>query len=199
MSKLPNDCICLFYFQVGWGGGLRVTTIESYAWEKNCNIWSSLYRCTLLLRQLRITRIKKYNWSTEYLILFFWTNPWNSIEKGCHSNCVTFLAFLTTYFDEHFFWKEIFQWYFVGTGILWNYRANSFYGSKKIESYVWEKNCNIWSSLYHCPLLLRQLKNNQNQTNTRFIHFCLEICQWHLNVRFLPLISYVPMIPVFKS
>ena len=20
MSKLPNDCICLFYFQVGWGG-----------------------------------------------------------------------------------------------------------------------------------------------------------------------------------
>jgi hypothetical protein len=27
----------------------------------------------------------------------------------------------------------------------------------------------------------------------RFIHFCLEICQWHLNVRFLPPISYVPM------
>jgi hypothetical protein len=26
-----------------------------------------------------------------------------SIEKGCHTNCVTFLAFLTTYFDEHFF------------------------------------------------------------------------------------------------
>jgi hypothetical protein len=21
MSKLPNVCICLFYFQVGWGGG----------------------------------------------------------------------------------------------------------------------------------------------------------------------------------
>ena len=33
------------------------------------------------------------------------------------TNCVTFLAFLTTYFDEHFFWKDIFQWYFVGTGI----------------------------------------------------------------------------------
>jgi hypothetical protein len=31
---------------------------------------------------------------------FFLTNPWNSIEKGCHANCVTFLAFLTTYFDE---------------------------------------------------------------------------------------------------
>jgi hypothetical protein len=31
-----------------------------------------------------------------------------------------------------------------------------------------------------------------------FIHFCLEICQWHLNVRFLPPISYVPMIAVFK-
>jgi hypothetical protein len=29
--------------------------------------------------------------------------PWNSIEKGCHTNCVTFLAFLTTHFDEHFF------------------------------------------------------------------------------------------------
>jgi hypothetical protein len=24
-----------------------------------------------------------------------------------------------------------------------NYRENSFYGSKKMESYVWEKNCNI--------------------------------------------------------
>ena len=37
----------------------------------------------------------------------------------------------------------------------------------KIESYVWEKNCNIWSSLILPPLrLLRQLKNNQNQTNT---------------------------------
>jgi hypothetical protein len=48
---------------------------------------------------------------------FFFTNPWNSIEKDCHTNCVAFLAFLTTYFDEHFFWKEIFQWYFVGNGI----------------------------------------------------------------------------------
>jgi hypothetical protein len=33
----------------------------------------------------------------------------------------------------------------------------------------------------------------------RFIHFCLEICQWHLNVRFLPPISYIPMIAVFKT
>ena len=52
-----------------------------------------------------------------YIFNFFLTNPWNSIEKGCHTNCVTFRAFLTTYFDEHCFWKEIFQWYFVGTGI----------------------------------------------------------------------------------
>jgi hypothetical protein len=70
---------------------------------------------------------------------FFLTNPWNSIEKGCHTNWVTFLAFLTTYFDEHFCWKEI------------NYTANSFYGSKKIESFAWEKNCNIWSSLVLPP------------------------------------------------
>jgi hypothetical protein len=48
---------------------------------------------------------------------FFLTNPWNSIEKGCHTNCVTFLVFLTTYFDEHFFWKEIFQWYFVDSWV----------------------------------------------------------------------------------
>jgi hypothetical protein len=33
----------------------------------------------------------------------------------------------------------------------------------------------------------------------RFIHVCLEICQWHLNVRFLPPIIYVPMIAVFKT
>jgi hypothetical protein len=32
-----------------------------------------------------------------------------------------------------------------------------------------------------------------------FIDFCLEICQWHLHVRFLPPISYVPMITVFKT
>ena len=32
-----------------------------------------------------------------------------------------------------------------------------------------------------------------------FIDFCLEICQWHLNVRFLPPISYVPMIAVLKT
>ena len=30
-------------------------------------------------------------------------------------------------------------------------RANSFYGSKKIESYVWKKYCNIWSSLIPPP------------------------------------------------
>jgi hypothetical protein len=36
-----------------------------------------------------------------YIFNSFLTNPWNSIEKGCHTNCVTFLAFLTTYFDEH--------------------------------------------------------------------------------------------------
>ena len=31
------------------------------------------------------------------------------------------------------------------------YYETSFYGSKKIESYVWEKNCNIWSSLIPPP------------------------------------------------
>ena len=36
----------------------------------------------------------------------------------------------------------------------------------KIESYVWEKNCNMTLSYTAAPLLLRQLKNNQNQTNT---------------------------------
>jgi hypothetical protein len=57
------------------------------------------------------------------------------IEKGCHTNCVTFLAFLTTYFDEHFFWKDI----------LWApaYNNNTLPDTGKIESYVWEKNCNI--------------------------------------------------------
>jgi hypothetical protein len=28
-----------------------------------------------------------------YILNCFLTNPWNSIEKGCHTNCVTFLAF----------------------------------------------------------------------------------------------------------
>jgi hypothetical protein len=50
MSKLPNDGICLFYFQIGWGGIKQIQNmnlmlnmkdinkIESYVWEKNCNI-----------------------------------------------------------------------------------------------------------------------------------------------------------------
>ena len=36
----------------------------------------------------------------------------------------------------------------------------------KIESYVWEKIVISDPLLYRRPLLLRQLKNNQNQTNT---------------------------------
>ena len=36
-----------------------------------------------------------------YIFIFFWTNSWISIEKGCHPNCITFMAFLTTYFIEH--------------------------------------------------------------------------------------------------
>jgi hypothetical protein len=36
----------------------------------------------------------------------------------------------------------------------------------KIESYVWEKIAIADPLLYHRPLLLRQLKINQNQTNT---------------------------------
>jgi hypothetical protein len=37
----------------------------------------------------------------------------------------------------------------------------------KIESYIWEKKIVISDPLlYHRPLLLRQLNNNQNQTNT---------------------------------
>ena len=36
----------------------------------------------------------------------------------------------------------------------------------KIDSYVWEKIVISDPLLYRRPLLLRQLKNNQNQTNT---------------------------------
>ena len=32
-------------------------------------------------------------------------------KKVCHTKCVTLLAFLTTYFDGNFFWKDIFQWW----------------------------------------------------------------------------------------
>jgi hypothetical protein len=68
----------------------------------------------------------------------------------------------------------------------------------KIESYVWEKIVISDPLLYRRPLLLRQLKNNQNQTifnikfmfcicfiiiidlifiDFRFIHSYLDICQ----------------------
>jgi hypothetical protein len=41
------------------------------------------------------------------------------IEKGCHTNCVTFLAFFTTYFDEHFSGKSYFN------DILWALAYNN--------------------------------------------------------------------------
>jgi hypothetical protein len=40
----------------------------------------------------------------------------------------------------------------------------------KIESYVWEKIVISDPLLYRRPLLLRQLKNNQNQRNTTEAH-----------------------------
>jgi hypothetical protein len=75
------------------------------------NIAFYYYHQMNLLYSFIISKILVYIFKS-----FSFTNPWNPIEKGCHTNCVTFLAFLTTYFDEHFFWKKIFQWYFVGTG-----------------------------------------------------------------------------------
>jgi hypothetical protein len=46
----------------------------------------------------------------------YFLQVWWALAPCIFINCVTFLAFLTTYFDEHCFWKKIFQWYFVGTG-----------------------------------------------------------------------------------
>jgi hypothetical protein len=163
MSKLPNDCICLFYFQIGWGGGgvvwgwlYLINSLQKKP-TKNTDshpavllnsfkfydpvvfVWFWLFFSCLRRRGGgSIRRIRYYNFFPKHSFLFFYyhkmnllysfiiskilvyifnsfflTNSWNSIEKGCHTNCVTFLA----YFDEHFFWKEIFQWYFVGTGI----------------------------------------------------------------------------------
>ena len=166
MFKLPNDCICIFYFQVGWGGGgvdwgwlYLINSLQKKTQKKQTATqlvllnsfkvcapvafaWFWLFFSCLRRRGRRYKRgsditiyypniafyfyYHKMNLLYSFIISkilvyifnsFFLTNPWNSIEKGCHTNCVTFLAFLTTYFDEHFFWKEIFQWYFVGTGI----------------------------------------------------------------------------------
>jgi hypothetical protein len=47
MSKLPNDCICLFYFQVGWGGG----KFEGCFGKKNVISEPLFYRRPLLLRR----------------------------------------------------------------------------------------------------------------------------------------------------
>ncbi len=151
MSKLPNDCICLFYFQVGWGGGGVVWgwlyLINSLK-KKNTHtdihpgvllnsfkfcppvvfVWFWLFFICLRRRRRRYKRgsdnitiffpniafyfLLPYNLLYSFIIskilmnifiFCFFTNPWISIEKGCHTNCVTFLAFLTTYFDEHFF------------------------------------------------------------------------------------------------
>jgi hypothetical protein len=58
MSKLPNGCICLFYFQVGWGGYERYKQDISkdrklYLRKKIVISDPLLYRHPLLLRQLK--------------------------------------------------------------------------------------------------------------------------------------------------
>jgi hypothetical protein len=132
MSKLPNDCICLFYFQDSWGGE---------GWFEGDSTWLIHYKkkSPKNTDSHPAVLLNSFKFCAPVVFVWFWlffsclrrrgwrykresdstifTNPWNSIEKGCHTNCVTFLAFFTTNFDEHFFWKEIFQWYFVGTGI----------------------------------------------------------------------------------
>jgi hypothetical protein len=57
-----------------------------------------------------------------YIFNFFLTNPWNSIRKR--------LSHISGIFDNIFRWT-----FFLERDI----RANSFDGSKKIESYVWRK------------------------------------------------------------
>ena len=147
MSKLPNDCICLFYFQVGWGEGgvvwgwlYLINSLQKT--KKNTDshpavllnsfkfcaplvfvwfVWFWLFFSCLrrrggggiredqilhffpniafyfyfhkmnLLYSFIISKILVYIFNS-----FFFTNPWNSIEKGCHTNCFTFLAFFTT-------------------------------------------------------------------------------------------------------
>jgi hypothetical protein len=60
--------------------------------------------------------------------------PFVILYSVSHTKYVTLLAFLTTYFDGNFFWKEIFQWYFVGI------RCD-------IET-VW---CMFHEKHFHCP------------------------------------------------
>jgi hypothetical protein len=47
MSKLPNDCICLFYFQVGWRGvATRLSAYHHLGWEFESRSWQGVLYAT---------------------------------------------------------------------------------------------------------------------------------------------------------
>jgi hypothetical protein len=88
-----------FFFQVCWVGV----------------VWGWLYLIdSLQIKQLYnsfiICKILVYIFNIFYLTNIKW-------KKSLSHKCVTLLAFFTTYFAGNFFWKEIFQWYFVDTSI----------------------------------------------------------------------------------
>ena len=58
--------------------------------------------------------------SGVYIKYFYLAKPLKFIgKKVCHTKCATLLGFLTIYYDGNCVWKEIFQWYVVGTSIWW--------------------------------------------------------------------------------
>jgi hypothetical protein len=67
MSKLPNDCICLFYFQVGWGGEGCLYLINSLLKKKKKKITDS--HPAVLLNSFKFCALVVFVW---FWLFFSW-------------------------------------------------------------------------------------------------------------------------------
>jgi hypothetical protein len=77
------------------GGGIREDQILQF-FPKHSFLFFYYHKMNLLYSFI-ISKI------LVYIFNLFWTNSWNSIEKGCHTNCVTFLAFWQHLCSLYFF------------------------------------------------------------------------------------------------
>ena len=165
MSKLPNDCICLFIFRSageweGWfEGDYLINSLPKKPQKTDSHpavllnsfkfcapvvfVWFWLFFSCLRRRGRRYKRGSDITiFFPKHSFLFFYYHKMNLLYSFIISKILVYifnsfffdkplkfnrkrlshkLCYISGIFDNifrwTFFWKEIFQWYFVGTGI----------------------------------------------------------------------------------
>jgi hypothetical protein len=150
MSKLPNDCICLFYFQVGYKKNTKNTDshpavlLNSFIFcAPVVFVWFWLFFSCPRRRGRRYKRGSDITIFFPNIVFYFYYHRMNLLYSFIISKILVYifnsffffykplnfnrkrlshkLCYISVIFDNKlrwtFFWKDIFQWYYVGTGI----------------------------------------------------------------------------------